>query len=332
MSEIDLLTVAVNKTAANGQTLKDEAVAEFEKLKEDANKVTQHKRAQSGGGAGEGGGQNELPEGGEDTGEEGGGDQDNEEPDDNDVIEDNNDQNDNEDDENDDERLEENFVEYSRCSIGIIHFPNQEFKLTKLLQNINKETSPQDLAQKIEDDTNEVLKNRQNMSFQIFTNHVLSRSGQNSIAYTITNKTKFDDNSSTLELCYPTKRDGFFLRLSGVASQRNSIVVKANEDSTITSDDFFRMDPFKDIFSENLPLIVTAVNAGPTNSYFSGIGMSSSLGIIEKNGRVRDAVTIYMRPAQKERFLLYFYTPYLYEKFFEMPTLLYFHFVIEPLY
>ena len=92
------------------------------------------------------------------------------------------------------------------------------------------------------------------------------------------------------------------------------------------------MDPFKDIFSENLPLLVTAVNAGPTNSYFSGIGMSSSMGIIEKKGRVRDAVTVYMRPAQKERFLLYFYTPYLYEKFFEMPILLYFHFVIEPMY
>ena len=170
------------------------------------------------------------------------------------------------------------------------------------------------------------------MSFQIFTNHVASRSGQNPVSYTIANKTKFDDNSSTLELCYPTKRDGYFLRLNGVASSRNSIVVRANEDTTITSDDFVRMDPFKDIFSENLPLIVTAVNAGPTNSFFSGIGTTSSLGIIEKKGRVRDAVTIYMRPAQKERFLLYFYTPYLYEKFFEMPILLYFHFVIEPLY
>ena len=361
VSEIDLMTVDINRSAGRSQTLKNTAISEYDKLREDAKKVTQYKQTQRRATVDEGGSE-ESPSQGEpatssqEEGTEGGTTspggnppidaspqrngspsplpEDLNEDDAGEVDTENNDDDDDDDDDDnddDDERLERNFVEYKKCSIGIIHFPNNEFETTKPLRNINKETKPQELAQKIENDVNEILKKQLNMSLQINTGQVPSRLGQNVASYTISNRTKINDNSSSLEICYPTKRDGYFLRLNGASSPRNSIVLRADEDHVITSDNFSRIDPFKDIFVENLPLIVTAVNAGPSNSFFSGIGKTSSLGIIEKRGRVRDAVTVYMRPAQRERFLLYFYTPYLYEKFFEMPILLYFHFIIEPL-
>ena len=74
------------------------------------------------------------------------------------------------------------------------------------------------------------------------------------------------------------------------------------------------------------------VNAGLTNSFFTGIGLSSSFGIIETNGKVKDAVSIYMRPAKKERFFLYFLTTQNQDIYFDTPSLLYLHFIVEPLH
>ena len=230
----------------------------------------------------------------------------------------------------DDERNKPGYLLNNYVSVGVIHLPSAEDVYTSKfdIQNINKDTKPNQISDSLIDEVNRVLNNHLNLQFRL-----QSTTSDDPATYTLQKENPRNvDSSAYVKIDFHNTKNKYLLRLVKSCPNFNSIKFYDSENvfNFIISDDFNRVNPFTDIFEQNLPLIVVPVNAGPTNSYFTGLGETSSLGIIERNGRVRDAVYIYMRPARKERFFLNFYTTDLYKKYFDFPSLLYLHFLIEP--
>ena len=99
----------------------------------------------------------------------------------------------------------------------------------------------------------------------------------------------------------------------------------------VVSDSFDIVNPFNNDFQDNLPLILSPRNAGLFNTYATGIGETSSLGLVDKIGRVKNAVSITMRPSENERFTIDFRTTELIEKYPTRDYILYLYFNVEPL-
>ena len=119
------------------------------------------------------------------------------------------------------------------------------------------------------------------------------------------------------------------LRLSDAINHMYNITVYANSDYLKHSSYFDLVNPFDNDFVKNLPLILEPVNAGHFNTYITGVGDTSSLGIVERNGKVRNSVPIYMRASDKERFTINFRTETLQEHYSPRDYILYLHFIVE---
>ena len=278
-----------------------------------------------GGGDDDAGDENGGGNGGEENGEDdGGGD------DDDDVVPDV---------DMDDERNWPNFKLFNSCSVGIVHFANDIFVDDEIaILEVNEDTTPANIARQFNTFLPRILQSKYNLSlnFKANVNRTVPNDGEdNGIeekTYSIQNLSRNTDSSAYIEFDFNSVRNGYLIRLTKSGLPTCKIKMNVNEQLEVKSDSFKIINPFKDSFKKNLPLIAMPVNAGLTNSFFSGIGMASSFGIIETNGKVKDAVSIYMRPAKKERFLIYFLTTENQDKYFDTPSLLYLHFVVEPLH
>ena len=239
----------------------------------------------------------------------------------------------------DDERNWPNFQNFNSCSVGIVHFAN------KLITNdetavieVDEDTTAASIVRQLNTILPKIIQKQYNLNFNIKAdiNKNVSNSGQENEtqekSYLITNLSPNTDSTAYIEFDLHSIRNAYLLRLTKSGLPTCKIKININEQFPIKSDNFKVINPYKDSFKKNLPLIAMPVNAGLTNSFFTGIGLSSSFGIIETNGKVKDAVSIYMRPAKKERFFLYFLTTQNQDIYFDTPSLLYLHFIVEPLH
>lgn len=236
---------------------------------------------------------------------------------------------------NDDERISQNLTEYDSCSVGVIHFPSDKLMTDDyMINNIKKETTAKNVADALNTVLTKVLKNKFNLAIDIKVEVVknATNANDNEKIYAISNNNLNTDSSAYVILNFNESKYGYFLRLTDAALSSCEIKMSVNDNFKIYSDNFTAINPFEDSFNRNLPLIATPVNAGLTNSFFTNIGPTASLGIIEESGKVKDAVTIYMRPAKKERFYIYFYTTNLENMNFTTPCMLYLHFIVEPFF
>ena len=140
-----------------------------------------------------------------------------------------------------------------------------------------------------------------------------------------------EHNKSYLQIDLSNERFTGLLRLNSMTNNLHKITIYANRDFQETSDNFVVDNPFIDDFYKILPLILAPRNAGLLNSFASGIGEISSLGVIDRIGRVKSAIPMIMRPSAKERFSIDFLTTELTNKYPTHDYILYFHFIIEPI-
>ena len=110
---------------------------------------------------------------------------------------------------------------------------------------------------------------------------------------------------------------------------------RADQKSAASSANWVDCDPFQDKtrFEDFLPLVVVSFNTGGTNSFFTGIGVTSSLGIVEAHScRVREPPSVVMKPNSRETVTLKFLTSFLEEQIFPGDVEIVCHFSIKPLY
>ena len=221
-----------------------------------------------------------------------------------------------------DERNEPNAKILNKYVIGFIHFANPIFPYTMNV-NIDANSNATTISRDLGTQLRLVLQTMLNLSFCPNAEKIDNK-------YRLYTNNALRDNKAEVALDFEDERSGYMLRLTNAGFPNMSIKMTADTIFSIMSDDFSVVNPFLDNFKKHLPLILTPINAGPTNSYSSNIGETSSLGIVDQTGVVKDATTIQMRPSRRENFSIYFYTPFLFEKHFDHDFLLYFHFLIKP--
>ena len=235
-----------------------------------------------------------------------------------------------------DERTDIHFRRSKKYAIGFLHL-KADVPIITFSINVNKETTPDDVVQKFKENLDNPLLNQGilNMKFKpmIENDDIHTYEISNiAIGKRIRNgRPVGDHNKSYLEIDVYNERFARLLRLNSMANKLHKITIHANRDFKQSSDNFEKNNPFKDDFDKNLPLILSPKNASLLNSFVSGIGDTTSFGIIDKVGRVKGAIPTTMRPSAKERFSIDFLTTELTNKYSTRDHVLYFHFIIEPI-
>ena len=231
-----------------------------------------------------------------------------------------------------DERTADDFIMKKKYAIGFVHFCNDPIQIdTKL--TVTQTTSATDVLNFFHQTLDNQLLNQGslNMAFKpVFEKNTIN-DVQDEKSYRIRNKALSMYNNSHLQISLHNNRYVRLLRLESLVDQNQKITIYAHQPYAGQSDSFDIVNPFNNDFQDNLPLILSPRNAGLFNTYATGIGETSSLGLVDKIGRVKNAVSITMRPSENERFTIDFRTTELIEKYPTRDYILYLYFNVEPL-
>ena len=226
-----------------------------------------------------------------------------------------------------DERTDPRFKTTKKYSIGFVHFENDPFLQTNYM-TVTKDTEATEIVDMFKEHLNEPLLQTRSLNMAFKPTFTVNAEEED---YSIETQLLREENNSHLKINLYKSRFSNLLRLQSACDSYYSITIPANITKTFLSDNFTKVNPFINDFNNTLPLILTPVNAGLFNTFATNIGETSCLGLIEDSGRVKNPIPIIMRPADKERFTIKFYSTNLQEKFARHDTILYFHFIVDPL-
>ena len=227
-----------------------------------------------------------------------------------------------------DERNDPSFVPRKKYSIGYIHFKNEPFVINSTL-SVEKNTSPSDISGALMRELGPPLLTNNTLNLA-FAPKIFAEAVNGSRRYGLRNERALPYNSTFLQIDLKSRQYENVLRLSTLADSNRKITLYANSAYTKFSDNFDVLNPFENDFSDHFPLLLSPTNAGPFNAYSSVTGEMTSMGIVEKEGRVKNAVEMLMRSSERERFIVNFYNGHnLEKKIFPRDYILYFHFNIE---
>ena len=232
-----------------------------------------------------------------------------------------------------DERTEPDFNTRKKYVIGFIHFPNNPLPIKSYI-SVADDTSADDIINFFNETLDRPLLTTRSLNMSLkptFSRNQLPNLTFDENTYIIENSPALPSyNTSYLKINLNQPRFTKLMRLTSISNNFYSVIIFANKNMKLVSDNFESINPFKNDFDNTLPLILTPINAGLFNTYATGMGETSCLGLIEERGRVKNAIPITMRAADKEHFNIQFYTTSLEEKNALHDTILYFHFIIEP--
>ena len=226
-----------------------------------------------------------------------------------------------------DERLSDNFITGKKYAIGFVHFKNEK-KTNSNVFTISKDTTSENVVNFLKSLINDdlLIGNQLNMKFKPEI-----RNTESDYQYEFFNNSTCSYNESYIQFIFNSKRFSNLFRVNNIVSVDQKLTISANKNYNKKSDYFNINNPFNDDFRDNLPLILSPRNAGIFNTFASEIGETSSLGIIDRIGRIKNAVPVIMRPSHQERFTIDFLTTDLTNKYPIRDYVLYFHFNVDSI-
>ena len=230
-----------------------------------------------------------------------------------------------------DERDNDNYIPRRKYAIGFVHFKNTKTVNQKNFE-ITKDTTSQDVVKFLKSLINDdlLIKNNLGMNFKPeIKQTVLSTGEADNEQYQFFYAPSCTYNKSYLQFDFNSERIVNLFRLKSIVDSGKKLTIYANKIFNEKSDYFNQDNPFTDNFEDNLPLILSPRNAGIFNTFASGIGETTSLGIIDRIGRVKNAVPVIMRPSRKERFSIDILRTDLTNKYPNRDYVLYFHFNVD---
>ena len=219
--------------------------------------------------------------------------------------------------------------------IGFIHKRNYDFYYKFILEKFTQAMNAETVGKAIKTEINRVVPSLCNIKYKLDKDE--GNTEDDIIALKQITPGRNMNSDASIHISFNNIQDAMFLRFDEVITNSSSeeivLTVGNPEKSKIVSKHYGQHNPWDDSFAKRLPLNTVPVNAGSeTNAFLSNLGITSSLGIIEKTGTVFHPVNMVMPAGQKHAFYIYFYSQFNTPVMFEYPSFLYFHFEIEPMH